>query len=57
MPETMVVHVALAALAKDVLPAYEPDDGALTTRELAWVRKHAAKQLPTGAVISTATLF
>ena len=57
MPETMVIHVALAAFAGDVLPAYAPDDGALTARELAWVRKRAAKALPTGAVISTASLF
>jgi hypothetical protein len=32
MSETETVHYALRKLAKEVLPAYEPDDGDLTPR-------------------------
>lgn len=37
--ETQVVHFALARLAKDILPAYEPDDGPLTKKQLNTLRK------------------
>jgi hypothetical protein len=39
MSETQVLHVALAKMARDYLPAYEPDDGPLTSRQLAAIRK------------------
>ena len=34
MPETQVIHQALRQLAKDVIPAYEPDDGPVSDRML-----------------------
>lgn len=37
--ETQVIHYALRKLAKEVLPAYEADDGELTTAQLAAIRK------------------
>jgi hypothetical protein len=39
MSETETVHHALKLLTKEVLPAYEPDDGDLTAREIAAIRK------------------
>jgi hypothetical protein len=57
MTETMVVHVALSAFAKDVLPAYDADDGALSKGDLAWVRERARAKLPRGKVISKKSLL
>lgn len=37
--ETQVTHLALARLAREVLPAYAPDDGPLTRAQLAAIRK------------------
>ena len=37
--ETQVVHVALANLARQTLPRYEPDDGPLTPEQLAAIDK------------------
>lgn len=37
--ETQVIHYALRKLAKEVLPAYEADDGELTTAQLTAIRK------------------
>jgi hypothetical protein len=54
--ETMVVHLALAAFARDVLPTYEPDDGPLSKSDLDWVRKCAAKS-PRGKLISKKSLL
>lgn len=39
--ETQVIHYALKRLATEMLPAYEPDDGPLTTRELRTIAKLA----------------
>jgi hypothetical protein len=39
--ETQVIHYALKRLATDLLPAYEPDDGPLSARELRAVAKLA----------------
>jgi hypothetical protein len=39
--ETQVIHYALKRLATDLLPAYEPDGGALTARELRTISKLA----------------
>ncbi len=57
LSETQVVHVALARMAQDELPAYEADDGPLTARDLAAVKKIAAKSMPTGKVLSKTSLF
>ena len=37
--ETQVIHYALRKLAKEVLPAYEVDDGELMPKRLAAIRK------------------
>jgi hypothetical protein len=37
--ETQVMHYALRKLASEVLPAYERDDGPLTKKQLAAIRK------------------
>lgn len=43
MSETQVLHVALAQMARDQLASYEPDDGPLTVRQLAAIRKLAPR--------------
>jgi hypothetical protein len=55
--ETMAVHLALSRLAKDVLPAYEVDDGPLTASDLAHIRKVARPMLPKGKVLNTRSLL
>jgi hypothetical protein len=55
--ETQVVHMALSKLALELLPAYEPDDGPLSARELASLRRIAKKTLPGGAVLNIQSLF
>ena len=57
LSETEVVHMALSRMAKEDLPAYEADDGTLTTQELSAVRKVAAASLPTGKMRTKQTLF
>ncbi len=37
--ETQVIHYALSLLAKRTVPAYEPDEGPLSDRQLAAIRK------------------
>jgi hypothetical protein len=39
MSEIETVHYAVKQLAKEVLPAYEADEGGLTPRQLAAIRK------------------
>ena len=41
LSETQVVHVALANLARQTLPRYEPDEGPLTDEQMAAIRKLA----------------
>lgn len=55
--ETQVIHMALSKFATDVLPAYAPDDGPLTAKQLKALRKDAAKHLPKGNLISREVLF
>lgn len=55
--ETQVIHIALSKFAADVLPAYAPDDGALTARQIAALRKDVAKHLPKGKMIARQDLF
>ena len=57
VPETQVVHLALAKLAVETLPGYESDDGPLTARQLAAVKADAAKHLPKGRALSEESLF
>lgn len=39
--ESEVLHYAVRKLAEEVLPRYKPDDGPLTARQLAVIRKAA----------------
>ena len=39
MTETEVIHFAIAQLAREQLPAYAPDDAALTSKQLARVKE------------------
>lgn len=55
--ETQVIHWALSKFAADILPSYAPDDGALTARQIAALRKDAAKHLPAGKTLSKTVLF
>ena len=55
--ETLVIHMALSKFAEDVLPAYEPDDGPLTAKQLSALRKDAANHLPKGKVLFREDLF
>lgn len=55
--ETQVIHMALSKFAADMLPAYAPDDGPLTAKQVRALRKDAAKHLPTGKLLSSQTLF
>ena len=54
--ETQVIHMALSKFATDVLPAYAPDDGPLTAKQVLALRKDAAKHLPKGKPLSRETL-
>ena len=49
--ETMVVHLAISRFAKEVLPAYEMDDGPLSATDIARIRKAAQPMLPKGKVL------
>jgi len=53
LSETQVVHVALANLARQTLPRYEPDDGPLTPEQLAAIDK----LVPQGRFKPTKRLF
>ena len=55
--ETQVVHIALSKLAEAVLPAYDPDDGPLSARQVAALRKLAASRMPKGALLDKQSLF
>lgn len=39
MSEVETIHYALKQLAKEEIPAYEPDDGDLTARQIATIRE------------------
>jgi len=53
MTETEVIHFAIAQLAREQLPTYEPDDAALTPKQLKRI-----KQLePQGRMQTTERLF
>ena len=55
--ETQVIHMALSKFARDVLPAYAPDDGPLSAKQVRALRKDAAQQLPKGKLLSQEALF
>lgn len=53
LTETQVIHVALAQLANQTLPRYEPDDGPLTQRQARAIRK----LVPQGEMTDKERLF
>jgi allophanate hydrolase subunit 1 len=55
--ETQVIHMALSKFALDVLPAYELDDGPLTAKQIAALKKDVEKHFPKGKLISSEALF
>lgn len=55
--ETTVVHLAISRFAREVLPAYEMDDGPLTAADIKRVRKLAQPMLPKGKVLSKRSLL
>jgi hypothetical protein len=55
--ETQVIHMALSKFAADVLPAYAPDDGPLSAKQIRALREDAKKHLPQGKTLSTESLF
>ena len=57
MNETQVIHMALSKFAQDVLPAYAPDDGPLTAKQVRALRKDANQHLPKGKTLSSEALF
>jgi hypothetical protein len=57
MNETTVVHLALSRLARELLPAYEPDEGPLKPADLDRLRKAAKARLPKGKVVGSKSLF
>lgn len=55
--ETTVVHLAISRFAREVLPAYEMDDGPLTAADIKRVRKAAQPMLPKGKVLNKRSLL
>lgn len=55
--ETQVIHIALSKLAGEVLPAYELDDGPLTAKQVAALRKDVEKHHPKGKLLAQESLF
>jgi hypothetical protein len=55
--ETMVVHLAISRFAREVLPAYEADDGPLTAADIKHIRKAAQPMLPKGKALKTRSLL
>lgn len=50
--ETQVIHYALKQLAKSLLPAYKPDDGPFTAKDIQAIQRRAGK--PRGKSVSSA---
>lgn len=58
LSESDVVHLALARLVvAQARPTYELDDGPLSSRQIAAVRKRAKLLLPTGTIFFKQSLF
>jgi len=55
--ETMAVHLAISRFAREVLPAYEADEGPLAREYLAWLTKAAKERSPKGRVLRRQSLF
>jgi hypothetical protein len=46
--DTMTIHYALLKLAKEILPAYEADEGPFSEDQLKFIRRKAQARLPKG---------
>jgi hypothetical protein len=57
LSETEIVHMALSRLAKEELPAYEADSGALTSGDIKSLKKLAEGALPKGKILKKKSLF
>lgn len=57
LSETQVIHLAVARLAREELPGYEPDDGPLTSEQMQALRVHAQALLPDTRVSERRSLF
>ena len=57
MSETNVIHLALVQLVAQIRPAYEADDGPLSSWQIAAVHEAARPFLPTGTTLSEKSLF
>jgi hypothetical protein len=57
MSQKKVVHAALSRLVIDASTTYPPDDGHLTKKQVAALRKDAKKRLPNGITTSKKVLF
>ncbi len=55
--ETQAIHMALSKFAAEILPAYAPDDGPLTAKQVKALRTDAEKHLPKGKTLSEEVLF
>ena len=55
--ETMAVHMALARFAREVLPAYEADEGPLAAGEVARLKREARAHIPKGKPVRKRSLF
>lgn len=55
--ETTVVHLAISRFVREVLPAYEMDDGSLTVADIKHIRKVAQPMLPKGKVLNARSLL
>lgn len=55
--ESQVIHLALSKMAQEVFPTYEQDDGPLTSRQVAFVRKRAKAVVPKGKLLNEQSLF
>jgi hypothetical protein len=53
LTETQAIHLALARLAQETLPRYEPDDAPLTQQQLAAIRRLE----PQGRLVVSEDLF
>jgi hypothetical protein len=53
MTETEVIHFAIAQLAREQLPAYQPDDAALTRKQLEIIKRME----PQGRMNTAESLF
>ena len=55
--ETLAVHLAISRFAREVLPAYDADEGPLASDYLSWLKRTAKERSPKGKVLRKRSLF